>query len=94
MVSSQKRPERTSLRSAIQATDSTCSGCSANSAATQSAAPARAGEPLQDEKHRTRVATCSTRLDEVVPLRHHAEEPHVAMCESQVSGCQLRSETW
>ena len=35
MVSSQKKVLKTSLRWAIQATDSTCSGCSANSVATK-----------------------------------------------------------
>ena len=58
----QKRPLKTSFRSVIQATDSTRSGCRANSAAT---AQLLAGAPVVRESQRnssSAAAVCSSRF--------------------------------
>ncbi len=55
-------PLRTSFRSAIQATDSTCKGCKANTAATQALGHNRPVILNKTSSKRTTAAACSRTL--------------------------------
>ena len=79
----------TSLRSATQATDSTCSGCQANRAATRAL---RQGAPViwfSARNSRSVVAMCKPRLVRWWAPGFRPKSRQSSMWESQVSGCQL-----
>ena len=81
--------ERTSLRSATQATDSTCVGCTAKSAATTALRP---GAPVMRESTRNRsaaFAACRSTLTAWWAPGASPKSCTSSMCESHVSGCQL-----
>ena len=66
-VSRKKSVESTSLRSAIQATDSTCSGCTANSAATAALGQRRPVIRRSATNSSTASAACKQRVHRVMP---------------------------
>ncbi len=77
------------MRSAIQATDSTCTGCTAKSAAT---AAQRQNEPVSARSARKSSSVpvaCSPRLTRWWAPAFRPKKLASAMCESQVRGCQL-----
>ena len=76
IASRPKNAERTSLRSATQATDSTLRGCSAKSAATAALPGGARGAP-QQEKDEEHVGAVEEKAREVVPRRRHPEEADV-----------------
>ncbi len=89
MVSSQKQVLNTSLRSETQATDCTCSGCSANSAATSAL---RHADPVIRDKTPNSSNALATWRNTLTRWCAPARPPHncqTTMWESQVSGRQL-----
>ena len=92
MAASQNSVDSTSLRSETQATDSTWSGCTANSAPTTAL---RQSEPVaRRNQAKSRVALTAWRTTETrwwLPASRPKNSTS-AMWESQVTGCQL--EPW
>src|SRR5580658_7035759 len=91
MVKNQNSVLKTSLRSATHATDSTCNGCKAKSAATAALRQTAPVMRLNRLKSRTVLAACSSRLTK---CGHHGFNPNnwqSSMCENMVTGCQLRA---
>src|SRR5579885_3495599 len=81
----------TSLRSAIHATDSTCSGCTANKAATNAL---RQNAPVicRSTRNRRIAATaCKSTFVRWCPAGFRPYSRQSSMCEIIVTGCQLRA---
>ena len=80
---------KTSLRSEIQATDSTCKGCKPNSAATKALCQKAPVIRRSATKSRTVLVACSTTLttwcQPALPLKSWQS----SIWESIVTGCQL-----
>jgi len=92
-VSSAKNALRTSLRSATQATDSTCRGCQANSG-DQGRAPDRAGQPSQQAEQQEGVGNMEQEIGDVMAAGveaiklaiQHVREPGERMPVAGVTG--------
>ena len=81
-----------SLRSAIQATDSTCAGCSANRNATMAERPEITGHVQKQKKKQNRIGGVQTHIGHMMAGGIIAIKLQSTMCEIHVSGCQF--EQW
>src|SRR5882672_11239061 len=84
-----KKALKTSLRSATQATDSTCSGCRANNAATNALFQVASVNFCNRKKSRTAFAVCSSKFTKCGPKGPFPNNCESNIKESQVSGCQF-----
>jgi len=80
---------RTSFRSAIQATDSTCRGWTPKIAATNRLAPGREVQSREEHEDQHRVREMQDHVHDVGTAWSRAEHRDIGqMCESHVTGCQ------
>ena len=82
-------PERTSLRSATQATDSARSGCTAKTRATRAEGQLLRVRASSARKSRAAVSACSTTLVRWCGPGSMPKSWTSSMWESHVKGCQL-----
>jgi len=85
MVMIQNMALRTSFRSEIQATDSTCMGCNAKSAATNAPFHNARLKTLRTKKQ-YRINDMKQQRHEMVGPRIHPEQRNIKHVDSQVSG--------
>src|SRR6185437_4296302 len=88
-VSRPKKVLSTSFRSESHATDSTCTGCSANKAATNAAGQSLRVILQSSKKSRTALAAWKRTLTKCCGPGSPPNRLASIMCEIQVSGCQL-----
>ncbi|MBK7877016.1 MAG: hypothetical protein IPJ77_14935 [Planctomycetes bacterium] len=77
------------MRSATHATDSTCSGWSANSAATSHATPKRAVQRITSMPSSTDASTCKPSDTKWCAPGASPNSSTSSMCDSHVKGCQF-----
>ena len=80
--------ERVFLRSAIQATESTCTGWSANRAAAMALAPRRPVIRRSTANSSSVFSVCRRRLLRWCPAGLSPKSWQSSMCDSHVTGCQ------
>ncbi len=87
--SSPKNVLKTSLRSAIHATDSTCMGCKANSAATNALRHVARVNRRSSRKSSTVLARWNNRFVKCGPAGPGPNNSRSSIKDNHVSGCQL-----
>ena len=88
-MSNAKNVLKTSLRSAIHATDSMCNGCKANSAATNALRQIVAVNFQNSRKSSAALAAWKSRFVKCGPAALGPDNSASSIRDSHVSGCQL-----